>query len=310
MHVHRIMLLGLLALLGACKEERLVLHFEQPVTSSWGIDAAYEHAILDGLKNAGIDSSQAALSTRDSGKVVAVSFPEDALSQQQQASLITYFNDVLDARTEAQQVRLQIKQQSLEQAEGSPLFDATHILQEKANKMRPLFTSRISYFDTPSLTYLDQEKSGKSLYSRVRCEVTLVLENTLPQIDYYPNFLGESNRTNRVNQLLEELVSFRLPSSMTIGRSDLNHAVTEGHYEYRLITSPNTRNKQADKLVFFFGELGDVAHFYGTTTTDLGEFESACMDRVIAAGRPFTFHYGHSLDRLVAVEYLFGEQTN
>lgn len=311
MNVRRIMLLGSLALLGACKEERLVLHFEQPVTSGWGIDAAYEHAILGGLKNAGIDSSQATLSTRDSGKVVAVSFPEDALGQQQQASLTTYFNDLLKARTEAQQVRLHIKQQEPEQAEGDPLSDTARMLQEKANKMRPIFTSRISAFDTPRLTYQEQEKPGIRLYesSPVRCQVTLGLESPLPHIDYQLNLPGESSSTSMLNQLLG-LQSFRLPSSMSIGKSDLDQAVAEGHYAYKLITSPNARHKQADELVFFFGELGDVVHSGGATTTDLGKFESACLERVIAAGRPFTFHYGNSLDRLVGVDYLFSEQAH
>lgn len=308
MNIRRIMLLGTLALLGACKEERLVLHFEQPVSSSWRLDSQYQQAILDGLENAGIDSSQATLSTRDNGKAVAVSFPKNALGQQQQASLNTYFNDLLKAHAAAQQVRLRIKQQEPELVEGDPLANTVRMLQEKANKMRPLFTSRIEYFDTPRLTYEEREAPGVRLYqsSPVHCQVTLMLEKPLPQIDYQLNVPGESSSASMLNQFLA-VQSFRLPSSVSIGNSDLDQAAAEGHYRYKFVTSANARSKQADELVFFFGELGLVEHRGGLTTDDLGKFESNCLKRVIAAGRPFTFHYGNSLDRLVAVDYSFGE---
>lgn len=311
MNIRRIMLLGTLALLGACKEERLVLHFEQPVSSGWRLDSQYQQAILDGLENAGIDSSQATLSTRDNGKAVAVSFPKDVLGQQQQASLTTYFNDLLKARAEAQQVRLRIKQQEPELVEGNPLADTIRMLQEKANKMRPLFNSRIEYFDTPRLTYEEHEEPVVRLYqsSPVHCQITLGLEKPLPQIDYQMNIPGETRNARTLNQFLA-VQSFRLPSSVSIGNSDLDQAVTEGRYRYELITSPNARSNQADELVFFFGELGLVEHWGGLTTNDLAKFESNCRKRVIAAGRPFTFHFGNSLDRLVAADYLFSEPTH
>lgn len=284
MNDRRIMLLGTLALLGACKEERLVLHFEQPVASGWGLDSQYQQAILDGLQNAGIDSSQATLDTRDNGKAVAVSFPEDALSQQQQEP---------------------------EVVKGDPFADTIRMLQAKANTMRPQFTSRIEYFDTPRLMYQEREAPGVRLYqsSPVHCQVTLGLEKPLPQIHYQLNAPGERGSVDMLNQFLATQ-SFRLPSSVSIGNSDLDQAVTEGHYRYKLITSANARANQADELVFFFGELGLVDHRGGLTTTDLGTFEASCLKRVIAAGRPFTFHYGNSLDRLVAVDYLFSEQAH
>lgn len=306
MNIRRIMLLGTLALLGACKEERLVLHFEQSVSSGWGLDSQYQQAILDGLENAGIDSSQATLSTRDNGNAVAVSFPKDALDQQRQANLTTYFDDLLKARAEAQQVRLRIKQQEPEVVKGDPFADTIRMLQAKANKMRPQFTSRIEYFDTPRLMYQEREAPGVRLYqsSPVHCQITLGLEKPLPQIHYQLNAPGESGSVDMLNQFLATQ-SFRLPSSVSIGNSDLDQAVAKGHYRYKLISSPNARSNQADKLVFFFGELGLVEHRGGLTTTDLGKFESNCLKRVISTGRPFTFHYGNSLDRLVAVEYLF-----
>ena len=308
MNVHRILLLGALILLGACKEERLVLHFEQPVASGWGLDSQYQQAILDGLQNAGIDSSQATLDTRDNGKAVAVSFPEDALSQQQQTSLTTYFDDLLKARAEAQQVRLRIKQQEPEVVKGDPFADTIRMLQAKANTMRLQFTSRIEYFDTPRLMYQEREAPGVRVYqsSPVHCQVTLGLEKPLPQIHYQLNAPGESGSVDMLNPFLATQ-SLRLPSSVSIGNSDLDKAVAEGHYRYKLITSANARANQADELVFFFGELGLIDHRGGLTTTDLGKFEANCLKRIMAAGRPFTFHYGNSLDRLIAVDYRFGE---
>ncbi|MCQ4289556.1 hypothetical protein NA647_19290 [Pseudomonas stutzeri] len=137
MIVRRILLLGSMVLLSACKEERLPLHFEQTVASGWSVEPVYKQAILEGLDDAGVDGSQATLSVRDNGLVVAVSFPDNALDQDQQERLAAYFDDLLKARTEAEKVRLRIKHEDPNQTEQNALSASSCTASSTTNSKQP-----------------------------------------------------------------------------------------------------------------------------------------------------------------------------
>src|SRR5690606_29966513 len=65
-------------------------------------------------------------------------------------------------------------------------------------------------------------------------------------------------------------------------------------------------SSRVDQLVFSFGGLGQVQHQGGKVSGEsLEQLESACLTRIIGAGRPFSFHFARALDRLAAVECRF-----
>lgn len=304
MHLRYLLLLLSLTLLSACEEEHLLLRFDTPVSGFLGIDVEYKQAILRGLDEAGVDSSQASLSIQEGGLVVAVSLPDSALDQAGQQSLSRYFDQQVSDRANAEKVRLHIHTEAPTSPEGAAYADVRQMLHDKASKMRPLFTSRVEYVDGPELTY--QDRNQKSLpfaqqTSTAFCQLTVGLEKPLPQIDLVLSIPGSP-----LNAFLG-LQSFRLPSSLSIGDSDLDKGVAEKRYEYRLTSSGNA--ERADILVFTFGDLGQVQHMNGTVSGSLDDLEAACLARVASAGRPFTFHHGHTLDRLVAVEYRFADAS-
>src|SRR5690606_24234441 len=92
--------------------------------------------------------------------------------------------------------------------------------------------------------------------------------------------------------------------SLSFGDIDLAEGVAAKRFSYELGSSG--LSSRVDQLVFSFGGLGQVQHQGGKVSGEsLEQLESACLTRIIGAGRPFSFHFGRSLDRLVAVEYRF-----
>lgn len=307
MRLHHLLLLGSLALLSACKEERLLLRFDEPVDALLGIDADYKQAILRGLDEAGVDSGQASLSVREGGLVVAVSLPDSALDQERQQSLARYFDRRISDRSHAGTVRLRIHSEAPVDAEDSLPSEIQQMLREKASKMRPLFTSAIESLSEPDVSYWESGRQTlPSLLlpqtSPVFCQLTVGLKQPLPQIDHQLSLPGSP-----LNALLG-LGSFRLPSTLSVGDIDLAEGVAAKRFNYELQSSgPSSR---VDQLVFSFGDLGQVQHQNGRVSGEsLEQLESACLTRIIDAGRPFSFHFGRSLDRLVAVEYRLADAT-
>lgn len=305
MHLRHLLLLGSLALVSACKEERLLLRFDEPVDALLGIDADYKQAILRGLDEAGVDSGQASLSVREGGRVVAVSLPDSALDRERQLSLTHYFDQLVSDRTHAGTVRLRIHNEAPADAEDSPPSEIQQMLREKASKMRPLFTSAIGGIGEPQVSY---RESGRQTFafvpetSPVFCQLTISLKQPLPQIDHQLSLPGSP-----LSALLS-LQSFRLPSTLSFGDIDLAEGVAAKRFSYELGSSG--LSSRVDQLVFSFGGLGQVQHQGGKVSGEsLEQLESACLTRIIDAGRPFSFHFGRSLDRLVAVEYRLADAT-
>lgn len=313
----RFLPLSLCLLLAACGGDELLLHFDTPVhADAGGIHPALQRSLEQALADQLFGSEQFDLKLLSDQQSVRVRFSGEPLDAARRQSLQDYFAARLDARKQwSGKMSLLIQPERLDEhlnnSGGAFLNDEQREqLRKKAEGMRPQFGTTLAFSGEVELVYEKREQPFVLATStdKAFCQISAALEKPLPQLSYRLQTAADP-RLDSLFQLMGQVVPISIPHHLRFADTELQTSIDNGSLAYVLRADPLRAENGGERsryMVFEFGSVGEVTHMSGQVSS-MEHYERDCLERVIQAGRPFTYFYGKSLDRLQSVEYRFKE---
>jgi hypothetical protein len=307
--------LSLCLLLAACGGDDLVLRFDTPVeAASGGLDPALRESLALALAERQFDEEQFRIELLDDKQSVRVVFADDPLPAERRQALRDLFDQRLEARRNwSGGMTLEIQPERFDQQ----LRSGTGILlaaperekfRRKVEGMRREFASELNFTGDIQLTYQPREQTFALATStdEIFCQTSATLGKPLPELRYQ---LQGAAALGGLLQMMNQMAPLTIPHRLRFADQEMQASIDGERFATSLQAWRGAEDSRMREMVFNFGSIGSVQHINGTVYSSLDDREQECLARIIAAGRPFTFFYGRTLDRLQAVEYRFGEES-
>ncbi|MWV14677.1 hypothetical protein F3I16_01355 [Pseudomonas sp. L-22-4S-12] len=315
----RLLFLPLCLLLTACDRDELVLHFDTPIsTLTGGIEPALRESLEQALQEQHFDAEQFDLELLENEQSLRVSFAEPLDAARRQA-VQGYFAGRLEARKQwSGKLTLEIQPERLDehlaQTTGGLLAkEQREQLRKRAEAMRRQFESQLTFHGEAELVYSAREQDFPLATSsdETFCQLSAILDKPLPEISYRLQAGGNDVLLNDFFQMVGRIAPISIPHRMQFADANLQAIMDAAAVSYVLRPIPWAKegDKRLRMMTFQFGSVGMVTHMDGMVTGSLERYERECLQRIIDAGRPFTYFYGKTLDRMHTVDYFFQEAS-
>lgn len=315
MRLPAMLLLSLGLLLGGCDKDSLTLRFNGNITDASGseLDPAYAQAVLDILQRERFDLATINLALEgDSG--IDVGFGEKPLSTQQRQRLQAIFGEVLEARGAwSNQLQLDIQEDKLDgsaiNALGGLMTEPMREHWRKQLEQLPRhYPSQLGLGAPISLEFSNWQGIPDFGWVEVDadCKVLATLSEPLPNLTY--QLISDGAPESMTMGMLSGMTQ-SVPSQLSFADPALQKLIDDLQPTYRLQRSKymDSSVEGYDEILFDFGSQGKVELLDRRPLKPVDGLKAACERSIMAAGRPFAFFYGASIDRLESVEYSFSE---
>lgn len=307
-----LLLLPLLFALTGCKEDFATLHFQDsvrsdpkagPQYSDQLVHEAYKQSIYTALGAQGLDPDAIALERdKDDDKVIHLRLVDYSLSPEQRGRLRAVFEQVTEAR-KASSMNLHLE---LDNAQAKVTPSGSSDLPDSIDAslaFEPEFGMLLdrSYEDSMQAIVNAREIEGP-----VSCKITARLSMPVPlKLVAYEALEQENSERGLISLLTRSGSIAKVPFKVHFDDPDLNRLLQQKAVQAWPSSSKVTRPAPVplDEFAIVIGSIG-VQTLTSALPFDTrkDELQELCNQKMQATGRPFTFHMGRSLDRLVSVE--------
>ncbi|WP_409283312.1 hypothetical protein [Pseudomonas protegens] len=312
MKTRYLLLLPLLLSLAGCKEDFATLHFQDsvrsdpkagPQYSDQLVHEAYKQSIYAALGAQGLDPDAIALERDEKDdKVIHLRLVDYSLSPEQRGQLKAVFEQVTRAR-QASSMILHLELDNTKASVTPPGPSGLPDSMDATLEFDPTFEMLLdrSYEDS-----LQAIVNAREIEGPVSCKINahLTLPTPLQLIGY--EALEQDNSERGLISLLTRGGSIaKVPLKVHFDDPDLSRHLQQKTIQAWPSSSKSTRPAPVplDEFAIVIGSIG-VQTLTSALPFDTrkDELQELCNQQMQALGRPFTFHMGRTLDRLVSVE--------
>ena len=312
-------LVALTILLSGCDNDFAALEFGQSVTTERSVYNGSGNTIkpvyrdhLDALLRAeGIDPELVDMRADQAsrGLSVVLSTPIfGGISAEQQGTIKQALQNIIVGRTTPLGVHLTLRPNDMQTESAKYRQDAAALAQEYTTNLQVKDVQiGVSYGIADMLNSVmagSKENKGEAF-----CSVSMTVDPQLPFIDLKVITSADGQPTHAlVKNYKNAYTRYSIPVDIVIAQPDLQAKLAS--HEIQMSTdithssAGHLNRKGTKELELQLGTLGEITHEHtkvGYLTH--GKLEEKCRQMAAAAGRPFSYHMGDSLDRLTAVSF-------